>query len=64
LQIYSQNRYIGNKQTNREKAKQGDQVAFTFLDYYWNEVYGFMLKRTENETNAEDKLSKPSQSFR
>ena len=38
-----------------EKAKQGDQVAFTFLlDYYWNEVYGFMLKRTENETNAED----------
>ncbi|MFV8393787.1 RNA polymerase sigma factor [Flavobacterium sp. LB2P6] len=42
-----------NKQI--EKAKQGDQVAFTFLlDYYWNEVYGFMLKRTENETNAED----------
>ena len=38
-----------------EKAKKGDQVAFTFLlDYYWNEVYGFMLKRTENETNAED----------
>ena len=38
-----------------EKAKQGDQVAFTFLlNYYWNEVYGFMLKRTENETNAED----------
>uniref|UniRef100_UPI0025D402D5 RNA polymerase sigma factor n=1 Tax=Flavobacterium sp. TaxID=239 RepID=UPI0025D402D5 len=21
---------------------------------YWNEVYGFMLKRTENETDAED----------
>ena len=42
-----------NKQI--EKAKQGDQVAFTFLlDYYWNEVYGFMLKRTENEVNAED----------
>jgi len=38
-----------------EKAKKGDQIAFTFLlDYYWNEVYGFMLKRTENETNAED----------
>jgi RNA polymerase sigma factor (sigma-70 family) len=38
-----------------EKAKQGDQVAFTFLlDLYWNEVYGFMLKRTENETTAED----------
>jgi RNA polymerase sigma factor (sigma-70 family) len=38
-----------------EKAKHGDQAAFTFLlNYYWNEVYGFMLKRTENETNAED----------
>lgn len=38
-----------------EKAKNGDQVAFTFLlDRYWNEVYGFMLKRTENETDAED----------
>lgn len=40
---------------NIEKAKIGDQVAFTFLlDFYWNEVYGFMLKRTENETDAED----------
>lgn len=38
-----------------EKAKLGDQVAFTFLlDHYWNEVYGFMLQRTENETDAED----------
>ncbi len=38
-----------------EKAKVGDQVAFTsLLDYYWNEVYGFMLQRTENETDAED----------
>lgn len=37
------------------KAKAGDQVAFTYLlDKYWNEVYGFMLKRTENETDAED----------
>ncbi|WP_313804207.1 sigma-70 family RNA polymerase sigma factor [Flavobacterium sp.] len=33
----------------------GDQVAFTFLlDFFWNEVYGFMLKRTENETDTED----------
>lgn len=40
---------------NIEKAKIGDQIAFTFLlDSYWNEVYGFMLKRTENETDAED----------
>lgn len=38
-----------------EKAIDGDQVAFTsLLDMYWNEVYGFMLKRTENETEAED----------
>lgn len=38
-----------------EKAKSGDQTAFTYLlDHYWNEVYGFMLKRTENETDAED----------
>lgn len=38
-----------------EKAKERDQAAFTFLlDYYWNEVYGFMLIRTENETDAED----------
>ncbi len=38
-----------------DNAKKGDQVAFTYLlDHYWNEVYGFMLKRTENETDAED----------
>ena len=40
---------------NIAKAQNGDQVAFTFLlDFYWNEVYGFMLKRTENETDTED----------
>ncbi len=38
-----------------EKAKKGDQTSFTFLlNHYWNEVYGFMLKRTENETDSED----------
>lgn len=42
-------------QNNIEKAQKGDQVAFTFLlDHFWNEVYGFMLKRTENETDTED----------
>jgi len=42
-------------QKNIEKAKKGDQVAFTFLlDFFWNEVYGFMLKRTENETDTDD----------
>ncbi len=38
-----------------ELAKKGDQASFTFLlNQYWNEVYGFMLNRTENETDAED----------
>jgi len=42
-------------QQNIERAKKGDQAAFTFLlDRYWNEVYGFMLKRTQNETDTED----------
>lgn len=42
-------------QQHIEKAKKGDQVAFTFLlDFFWNEVYGFMLKRTENEADTED----------
>jgi RNA polymerase sigma-70 factor, ECF subfamily len=40
---------------NIQKAKLGDQVAFTFLlDFYWNEVYGYMLKRTGNETDTDD----------
>ncbi|MBK5212904.1 MAG: sigma-70 family RNA polymerase sigma factor [Flavobacteriaceae bacterium] len=38
-----------------EKAKDGKQGAFKFLlDYYWNEVYGFQLKRVRNEYEAED----------
>src|SRR5690606_23604348 len=38
-----------------EKAKTNDQVAFNFLlDTFWNDVYGFQLKRTENENDAED----------
>lgn len=42
-------------QQHIEKAKKGDQVAFTsLLDFFWNEVYGFMLKRTENEADTED----------
>jgi RNA polymerase sigma-70 factor (ECF subfamily) len=36
-------------------ARHGDQASFTFLlNHYWNEVYGFMLKRIENEADAED----------
>lgn len=38
-----------------EKAKTGNQLAFSsLLDRYWNDVYGFQLKRTENENDAED----------
>jgi len=38
-----------------EKAKANDQIAFNFLlDTFWNNVYGFQLKRTENENDAED----------
>jgi len=37
------------------KAKEGNQSAFNFLlDTYWREVYGFQLKRTQNEIEAED----------
>ena len=38
-----------------EAAKQGDQKAFSaLLDQFWPAVYGFQLKRTEDETEAED----------
>ena len=37
------------------KAKKGNQIAYsTLLDTFWNYVYGFQLKRTENENDAED----------
>lgn len=37
------------------RAKKNDQIAFNFLlDTFWNTVYGFQLKRTENENDAED----------
>ena len=37
------------------KAKEGNQIAFSnLLDTYWNKVYGFQLKRTHNENDAED----------
>ena len=38
-----------------EKAKEGDQKSFSFLlDHFWNDVYGFQLKRTNSENEAED----------
>ena len=37
------------------RAKAGSQIAYsTLLDTFWNDVYGFQLKRTENENDAED----------
>ncbi|WP_010519887.1 RNA polymerase sigma factor [Croceivirga radicis] len=37
------------------QAKKGQQIAFSLLlDKYWGQVYGFQLKRTENENDAED----------
>jgi RNA polymerase sigma-70 factor (ECF subfamily) len=36
-------------------AQEGDQAAFTFLlNHYWSEVFNFILKRSNNETDAED----------
>lgn len=38
-----------------QKAKNNDQKAFSFLlDTFWDDVYGFQLKRIENENDAED----------
>lgn len=38
-----------------QKAKNGKQEAFKFLlDFYWNEVFGFQMKRIRNEHDAED----------
>lgn len=38
-----------------ELAKQNNQAAFNYLlDTFWNDVYGFQLKRTNNENDAED----------
>jgi len=38
-----------------QKAKDGKQNAFKFLlDRFWNEVYGFQLKRVKDEYEAED----------
>jgi len=37
------------------RAKKNDQKAFNYLlDLFWDNVYGFQLKRTHNENDAED----------
>lgn len=36
-------------------AQDGDQHAFRYLlEFFWNDVYGFMLQRTQNENEAEE----------
>jgi len=38
-----------------KRAKQNDQKAFNYLlDVFWDDVYGFQLKRIKNENDAED----------
>ena len=38
-----------------ERAKNNEQKAFNFLlNTFWDEVYGFQLKRIQNENDAED----------
>ena len=38
-----------------QKAKQNDQIAFKLLLHtFWNDVYGFLIKRLHNENDAED----------
>ncbi|PKA99330.1 RNA polymerase sigma-70 factor (ECF subfamily) [Flavobacteriaceae bacterium MAR_2009_75] len=42
-------------QATIKKALSGSQIAYShLLDKFWNGVYGFQLKRTENENDAED----------
>jgi|TARA_B110000967_G_scaffold31555_1_gene29930 RNA polymerase sigma-70 factor (ECF subfamily) len=38
-----------------QEAKKNNQIAFnTLLHMFWNDVYGFLIKRTRNENDAED----------
>ncbi|WP_406683024.1 sigma-70 family RNA polymerase sigma factor [Seonamhaeicola sp. MEBiC1930] len=38
-----------------KQAKENNQKAFNYLlDTFWDDVYGFQLKRVENENDAED----------
>tara|TARA_R110001583_G_scaffold141737_3_gene293986 strand:+ start:1037 stop:1594 length:558 start_codon:yes stop_codon:yes gene_type:complete len=46
---------VDNLEETILKAKEGKQIAFSrLLDMFWNDVYGFQLKRTENENDSED----------
>ena len=38
-----------------KEAKEGNQKAFSYLlDVFWGDVYSFLLKRVNNENDAED----------
>ncbi len=38
-----------------KKAKEGKQASFNYLlDTFWNDIYSFQLKRTQDEYEAED----------
>jgi len=38
-----------------KRAKNGNQSAFRFLlNYFWQDVYNFLLKKTRNENDSED----------
>ena len=38
-----------------QRAKNNEQKAFNFLlNTFWDDVYGFQLKRNQNENDAED----------
>ena len=44
-----------NIKVNISKAKEGNQAAFRFLlNNFWNDVYLYLLKRTNSENGAED----------
>ena len=52
-----------------KKAKENNQIAFNFLlDTFWNDVYGFLLKRTQNEnetfSRAFDKISTYNETYK
>ena len=41
--------------THIKKAKQGSQSSYSYLlDTFWNDIYTFQLKRTQNEFEAEE----------
>ncbi|MBQ0738246.1 RNA polymerase subunit sigma-70, partial [Aquimarina celericrescens] len=38
-----------------QKAKKGNQIAYKYLlDHFWQQVYSFQLKRTNDEYEAEE----------